>query len=114
MTQVTTIKERIAALAKDPMELAAIGDTSFVLGFRLAGIRAIEAEGDDYAACVESFLAHPTLKILIVKDTDLNGLWPALRQKILSTPHPIVIPLGKEGKAQLQARMKSVVGVDVL
>lgn len=95
-------------------KIGVIGDESFTLGFRLAGIdRARQPEEDAYARDLEAMLEDPDLGILICHADDLQDLPRSTQEKLEETVDPVVIRVGEEGHGDLRERVKQAIGIDL-
>jgi V/A-type H+-transporting ATPase subunit F len=97
------------------MELGVVGDEEFCLGFRLVGIRHVYdiGEGDDQEEAVTNAMADEEVGILIMPSEIIPGLHPAIRQEIVSSVRPVVIPIGAVEESDLREKIKQAVGVDL-
>ena len=88
------------------MELGVVGDEEFCLGFRLVGIRHVYdvEEGGDH---------DEEVGILIMPTEIIPDLHPAIRQDIVSSVRPVVIPIGAVEESDLREKIKQAVGVDL-
>jgi Archaeal/vacuolar-type H+-ATPase subunit F len=98
------------------MEIAVIGNSEFILGFRLAGIKkTFAAENDEkLQECVNSVLADGQVGILVLNSHDMERLPRRLRTTLENSVKPTVIALGgEEGGLSMRERIKRSVGVDL-
>ncbi len=98
------------------MEIAVIGNSEFVLGFRLAGIRkTYTAESDDkLAAIITRALDDGTIGILVLQSKDMNRIPRRLQTALENSVKPTVIAVGgEEGGMSMRERIKRSVGVDL-
>jgi V/A-type H+-transporting ATPase subunit F len=98
------------------MEIAVIGNSEFILGFRLAGIRkTYAAENDEkLQECVNSVLADGQVGILVLNSSDMERLPRRLRTTLENSVKPTVIALGgEEGGLSMREKIKRSVGVDL-
>jgi V/A-type H+-transporting ATPase subunit F len=97
------------------MEIAVIGNSDFVLGFRLAGIRkTYEAAQAEFEARIQTIMYDKDVGILVMHNDDLKKL-SAHMQKILDdSVEPTVIAIGGKGEStNLRDKIKQAVGVDL-
>lgn len=97
------------------MEIAVIGNSDFVLGFRLAGIRkTYEAGPAEFEARIQTIMNDKIVGILVMHNDDLKKL-SAHMQKILDdSVEPTVIAIGGKGEStNLRDKIKQAVGVDL-
>ncbi|MGP8336747.1 MAG: V-type ATP synthase subunit F [Methanosarcinaceae archaeon] len=97
------------------MELAVIGDSEFVTGFRLAGIRKIfEVSDDELESTVNGALKDSGIGILVMHYDDVNKLPEILRNTLNESVEPTVVTLGSTGdSSNLRDKIKQSVGVDL-
>ncbi len=97
------------------MELGVVGDEEFCLGFRLVGIRHVYdvEEGGHYERAVTKAMADEEVGILIMPSDIIPDLHPAIRQDIVSSVRPVVIPIGAVEESDLREKIKQAVGVDL-
>ncbi len=95
------------------MEIAVIGSDEFVLGFRLAGIRRVfVANSDNYQEKMLEAMSQPTIGILAVDAKDLDNLSFQLRQRVMDSIQPVVVPVGGDD-GDLREKVKRAIGVDL-
>ena len=95
------------------MEIAVIGSDEFVLGFRLAGIRRVfVANSDNYQEKMLEAMSQPTIGILAVDAKDLDNLSFQVRQKVMDSIQPVVVPVGGND-GDLREKIKRAIGVDL-
>jgi V/A-type H+/Na+-transporting ATPase subunit F len=99
------------------MEIAVIGNSEFILGFRLAGIRktfAVENEGKLVEA-INGALADSDIGILVLNNKDMKKIPGRLRTTLENSVKPTVIAIGEEeeGGLSMRERIKRSVGVDL-
>ncbi|UCC93066.1 MAG: V-type ATP synthase subunit F [Thermoplasmata archaeon] len=97
------------------MELGVVGDAEFCLGFRLVGLRYVfEVEEDgDWEQGVTKAMAEEEVGILVMPSEVIPSLHPAIRQDIVSSVRPVVIPIGATEESDLREKIKQAVGVDL-
>ncbi len=97
------------------MEIAVVGNSDFVIGFRLAGVRKIfEATPSDIETRIESVLNDRTVAILVVHSDDLKRLSSHMQQTLDDSVEPTVIAIGGKGEStNLRDKIKQAVGVDL-
>jgi V/A-type H+-transporting ATPase subunit F len=95
------------------MEIAVIGSEEFVLGFRLAGIRRVFVAGaENYEKKIQEAMSSESVGILAVDSKDLQLLPPQIKQKVLDSIQPVVVPVGKDD-SDLREKVKRAIGVDL-
>jgi len=98
------------------MEIAVIGSSEFIVGFRLAGIRKIYAAADDekLKKHINSVLDDNEVGILVMDSKDMERIPPRLRTTLENSIRPTVIAIGaEEGGMSMRERIKRSVGVDL-
>lgn len=97
------------------MELAVVGDSEFVTGFRLAGVKKIfEVSDDELESTVNEALKDSEIGILVMHDDDINKLPEILRETLNESVEPTVVTLGGTGESSnLRDKIKQSVGVDL-
>jgi V/A-type H+-transporting ATPase subunit F len=98
------------------MEIAVIGNSDFILGFRLAGVEmTIAAESDEkLAAAVTGVLDNSSVGILVLKGSDMERLPERIRTTLAESVQPTVITIGgEEGGVSMRDKIKRAVGVDL-
>ena len=98
------------------MEIAVIGNSEFILGFRLAGVtKTYPADSDEKVVeYVNKVLNDITVGILVLNSSDMANIPPRLRITLENSVHPTVIALGEEeGGLSMRERIKRSVGVDL-
>jgi V/A-type H+-transporting ATPase subunit F len=99
------------------MELAVIGKSEFVTGFRLAGIRKVYEITDTPTteSAVKSVLDDKSIGILVMHNDDIGNLPEVLRKNLNESVQPTVVALGGSGTSSMSLRdkIKQAVGVDL-
>ena len=99
------------------MELAVIGKSDFVTGFRLAGIRKVYETSDIAAteSAVRSVLHDKSIGILVMHNDDIGNLPEILKKNLNESVQPTVVALGGSGAGSMSLRdkIKQAVGVDL-
>jgi len=98
------------------MEIAVIGNSEFILGFRLAGIKKTYAAENDEKLneCITSALSDGQVGILVLNSSDMERLPRRLRTTLENSVNPTVIALGgEEGGLSMREKIKRSVGVDL-
>jgi len=98
------------------MEIAVIGNSEFILGFRLAGIQKTYAaeEGDELADVVTKVMDDAEVGILVMNGEDMAKLPLRMRTTLSDSVKPTVIAIGgEEGGLSIRERIKRSVGVDL-
>lgn len=97
------------------MEIAVVGKSDFVIGFRLAGIRkTYDATSSDIEAKIQSVLNDKTVGILVIHSNDMKELSPHMQKILDDSVEPTVIAVGGKGEStNLREKIKQSVGVDL-
>ncbi|MFZ2410223.1 MAG: V-type ATP synthase subunit F [Candidatus Methanoperedens sp.] len=97
------------------MEIAVVGNTDFVIGFRLAGIRKIyDASQGELEAKIQGVLNDENVGILVVHSDDMVKLSPQMQKTLDDSVEPTVIAIGGKGEStNLRDKIKQAVGVDL-
>ena len=98
------------------MEIAVIGNSEFILGFRLAGIRKTYAADNDEKLTehINAVLADTSVGILVLNSKDMERVPRRLRATLEESVKPTVIAIGgEEGGLSMRERIKRSVGVDL-
>ena len=98
------------------MEIAVIGNSEFILGFRLAGVtKTYPADTEEKVVeYVNKVLDDNAVGILVLNSSDMAKIPPRLRITLENSVHPTVITLGEEeGGLSMRERIKRSVGVDL-
>jgi V/A-type H+/Na+-transporting ATPase subunit F len=98
------------------MEIAVIGNSEFILGFRLAGIRKTYAAENDEKLNehITSVLQDTEVGILVLNSSDMEKVPRKLRVTLENSVRPTVIAIGaEEGGLSMRERIKRSVGVDL-
>lgn len=98
------------------MEIAVIGNSEFILGFRLAGVtKTFPADTEEKVVeFVHKVLDNNAIGILVLNSSDMAKIPPRLRITLENSVHPTVITLGEEeGGLSMRERIKRSVGVDL-
>jgi V/A-type H+-transporting ATPase subunit F len=98
------------------MEIAVIGNSEFILGFRLAGIhKTYAAENDEnLTAHITRVLQDGDVGILVLNSSDMERIPRKLRVTLENSVKPTVIAIGAvEGGLSMRERIKRSVGVDL-
>jgi V/A-type H+/Na+-transporting ATPase subunit F len=99
------------------MEIAVIGNSEFILGFRLAGIRKTYAAENDEKLIehITSVLRDADVGILVMNSGDMEKVPRKLRATLDNSVKPTVIAIGgdEEGGLSMREKIKRSVGVDL-
>jgi V/A-type H+-transporting ATPase subunit F len=98
------------------MEIAVIGNSEFILGFRLAGIRKTYAAENDEKLneYINNVLHDGNVGILVLNSGDMDRVPRRLRTTLENSVKPTVIAIGgEEGGLSMRERIKRSGGVDL-
>jgi len=98
------------------MEIAVIGNSEFILGFRLAGIKKTYAAENDEKLneYINNILHDGNIGILVLNSSDMDRVPRRLRTTLENSVKPTVIAIGgEEGGLSMRDRIKRSVGVDL-
>ncbi len=97
------------------MEIAVVGNSDFILGFRLAGIRkTYETAQTELEARIQTVLKDKTIGILVMHNDDLKRLSVNMQKTLDDSVEPTVIAIGGKGEStNLRDKIKQAVGVDL-
>ncbi len=97
------------------MEIAVVGHSDFVIGFRLAGVRkTYDVVSQDMELRIKEILNDEKVAILIVNNDDLKSLSPHMQELLNDSVEPTVIAIGGKGEStNLREKIKQAVGVDL-
>jgi V/A-type H+-transporting ATPase subunit F len=98
------------------MEIAVIGSSEFIVGFRLAGIQKIFAAEDEekLKKYITQVMDDENVGILVMNSSDIEKIPVRLRTTLENSIRPTVIAIGgAEGGMSMRERIKRSVGVDL-
>jgi len=97
------------------MEIAVVGNSDFVLGFRLAGIRkTFDATSSDIESKIQDILKDKTVAILVIHNDDIKKLSLQMQKTLDDSVEPTIIGIGGKGEStNLRDKIKQAVGVDL-
>ncbi len=95
------------------MEIAVVGSEEFVVGFRLAGIRMVYGvESDKLQETILQLLDEKSVGILAVNSKDVEKLPQPLRDRMMASVDPVVIPVGEE-EGDMRDKIRRAMGIDL-
>ncbi len=99
-------------------ELAVIGDSEFVMGFELIGIKKI-FEADTNQELKERFteaMSDTNIGIIVTNDKSMKKLSQNFRRNVENSITPVVVTLSVDEFAQdnLRDMIKKAIGIDLL
>jgi len=97
------------------MEIAVIGKTEFVVGFKLAGIRkTFDVKSDkELENKIRECLNDRNLGIIVLHTDDVKKLSQSLQKVIDESVEPTFIAIGSKEDAGLRDKIKRAIGVDL-
>lgn len=97
------------------MEIAVVGKSEFVVGFRLAGIhKTYDVTTDkDLESKIRECLNDRNLGIIVLHRDDLSKLPASLQKVIDESVEPTFIAIGSKEDAGLRDKIKRAIGVDL-
>ena len=97
------------------MEIAVVGSSDFVIGFRLAGVKkTIETTPDDIEEKIKGIMNDRTVAILVLHQDDMSGLPDHIQKTLDESVEPTIISIGGKGdSSNLRDKIKQSVGVDL-
>jgi len=98
------------------MEIAVIGNSEFILGFRLAGIRKTYTADTDAILTkhITNVLQDNSVGILVLNSSDIERIPRRLQATLENSVKPTVIAIGaEESGLSMRERIKRSVGVDL-
>lgn len=95
------------------MEIAALGSSDFIVGFRLVGIKNVtETTPETFEKAVQEKLDSKSVGILVVDMRDVDKLSAPVRKKMVDSTSPVVIPIGTD-EGDLRDKVRRAIGVDL-
>jgi V/A-type H+-transporting ATPase subunit F len=95
------------------MEIAVVGSEDFVIGFRLAGIKKVYGvPPEKLQETIVSLMEEEDIGILAVHTTDLERLPQHLKDKMIGSVDPVVIPVGEE-EGDIRDKVRRAMGIDL-
>ena len=97
------------------MDIAVVGKSDFVVGFKLAGIRKTCEVKDEKELenKIRELLNDKDLGIIVLHSDDLKKLSPGLQRVIDESVEPTFIAIGSKEEAGLRDKIKRAIGVDL-
>jgi len=95
------------------MEIAVVGSEEFVVGFRLAGIKKVHGvPPEKLEETIVSLMDEKDIGILAVHTKDLERLPQHLRDRMMGSVDPVVIPVGEE-EGDIRDKVRRAMGIDL-
>ena len=94
-------------------QIAVIGDRSFTLGFKLAGVTEVY-EPENYRETIEELIQRDDIGILVADENDVHDLPGRVQNKIDSAVDPVVVKLSEDAEdSNLKEEIRKVIGADI-
>lgn len=94
-------------------KMIALGKSEFILGFRLAGIRSIEAQHpkEDF----EKYTSDPDIGIIITDEETISQLSSLHRDAVEARVRPVTVVVSATASSNesLRKKIKKAIGVDL-
>ena len=95
------------------MEIAVVGSEDFVVGFRLAGIKKVfGVPPEKLQETIDRLMDEEDIGILAVHTKDFDGLPQQLKDKMMGSVDPVVIPVGEE-EGDIRDKVRRAMGIDL-
>lgn len=95
------------------MEIAVVGSEDFVVGFRLAGIKKVYGvPPEKLQETIMQLVQEKGVGILAVHTKDLESLPQQLRDRLMASVEPVVIPVGAE-EGDIRDKVRRAMGIDL-
>lgn len=95
------------------MEIAVVGSEEFVVGFRLAGIKKVYGvPPEKLQETITRLVQERSVGILAVHTKDLEQLPQQLRDRLMASVEPVVIPVG-EDEGDIRDKVRRAMGIDL-
>jgi vacuolar-type H+-ATPase subunit F/Vma7 len=96
------------------MEIVAVGEPEFSLGFEVAGVRCVVAEGQAAEPVIDTLMAEQSVGILVVSQRTFDRLSADLRERMLRAPRPVTVVLSEQdSNEELRSMIIRSIGVDL-
>ena len=95
------------------MEIAVVGSDEFVVGFRLAGIKKVYGvPPEKLQDTILELMEKEDIGILAVHTGDIEKLPQNMKDKIMASVDPVVIPVG-EDEGDMRDKVRRAMGIDL-
>lgn len=95
-------------------ELAALGNSEFILGFQLAGIRNTIEVDKNLEKNVENLLTNKQTGIIVTNQETIDKLPIKLKEKLMNSVDPVAVLISTEAEDQnMRDMIKKSIGVDL-
>jgi vacuolar-type H+-ATPase subunit F/Vma7 len=95
-------------------EIEVIGDSAFVIGFSLSGVKGRTIEGKNLIKYINDLIKDKAKKVIILQDKYYEQLPDRLKNKISLSITPLIIVLGDQKSDDIKFMIKKVFGVELL
>jgi V/A-type H+/Na+-transporting ATPase subunit F len=97
------------------MEIAVIGRSDFVVGFKLAGVRkTFDVKNDkELEEKVRQCMGDRNLGIIVLYADDVKKMSPALQKTVDESVEPTFIAIGGTEESGLRDKIRRAIGVDL-
>jgi V/A-type H+/Na+-transporting ATPase subunit F len=100
-------------IMSNKMKLIALGQSEFILGFRLAGIQTVETK--DPEADFQKYMADEVIGIIITDQTTMGRLSVDFREQVEAAVRPVTVVVSTDATSNeaLRKQIKKSIGVDL-
>jgi len=96
------------------MEIAVIGNSDFVIGFKLAGVRKAYEVNKDIESKIQGVLQDRNVGVLVLHQDDFKKLPKHLQKLLDESIQPTIVVIGGESEStSLREKIKQSIGVDL-
>jgi V/A-type H+-transporting ATPase subunit F len=97
------------------MDIAIIGKSDFIVGFRLAGVRKTFDVNDDkeLEERIRQCLDDKNIGIIVLHAGDLKKLSPGMQRTVDESVEPTFIAIGGTEESGLREKIRRAIGVDL-
>lgn len=97
------------------MEIAVIGKSDFVVGFKLAGIRKTYDVQDqkELEEKVRQCMGDRNLGVIVLHTDDVKKMSPAMQKTVDESVEPTFIAIGGREESGLREKIRRAIGVDL-
>lgn len=94
-------------------QIAVIGDRSFTLGFKLAGVTETY-EPENYKEKIQELIQRDDIGILVAEEQDILELPGRIQNQVESAVDPVVVKLSEGAEdSNLKEEIRKVIGADI-
>lgn len=97
------------------MDIAVIGKSEFVVGFRLAGIRKTfdVRDAKELEDRIRQCMSDRDLGVIVLHADDLKNLSPGMQKTVDESVEPTFIAIGGREESGLREKIRRAIGVDL-